>query len=86
MLGRREPRHAGHPLRLHASTRLPDQPETALPLVALENLGRPVARTVVRRDHEVDTRMQVERDLRVHDVRLVAGEDGHDDPHLRANS
>ena len=54
---------------------------TARALVPLENLGRPVARGVVRRDHEVDAGVQVVRELRVDDVRLVAREERHDELH-----
>ncbi len=49
--------------------------------VALEDLGRPVLRAVVRRDDEVDAGVQVKRDLRIDDVRLVANEERHDELH-----
>ena len=50
-------------------------------LVALENVDGAVLGEVIRRDHEVDPRVQVERDLRIDDVRLVASEECHHDPH-----
>ena len=62
---------------------LAEEPEAARPLVPLEDLGRPVVGPVVRRDDEVDAGVQVERDLRVDDVRLVAGEQRHDELHAR---
>ena len=40
--------------------------------------------SVVRRDHEVDAGVQVVGELRVDDVRLVAHEQGHHDPHRRS--
>ena len=84
VVGRREPRHARHPRVLpHLVARLAEKPQAARTLVALEDLGRPVARAVVRRDHEVDTRMQVEGDLRIDDVGLVADEQRHDESHAR---
>ncbi len=51
--------------------------------VAFENLGRAVHRTVVGRDHEVDAGVQMEGDLRVDDVGLVADEERHDELHRR---
>ncbi len=64
--------------------RLADQVEAARALVRLEDLGRAVLRGVVRRDHEVDARVEMERDLRVDDVRLVAREHREDELHRRA--
>ena len=49
--------------------------------IGLEDLGCAILRAVVGRDHEVDTRVQVERDLRIDDLRLVAGKKRHDEPH-----
>ena len=45
---------------------------------------RPVLRAVVGRDDEVDAGVQVERDLRVDRIRLVAGPEGHDELHSAA--
>ena len=82
VFGGRESRHPGHPLGLtHLVARLAQQPQAPCALVALEDLRRPVGRCVVRRDHEVDTGVQVERDLRIDDVGLVADEQRHDEPH-----
>ena len=55
----------------------------SLARVALEDLGRPVLRAVVGRDDEVDAGVEVERDLRVDDVGLVADEERHDELHRR---
>ncbi len=49
--------------------------------VALEDLSRRVPRTVVCRNHEVDADGEVESDLGVEDVGLVAGEQCHYDLH-----
>ena len=82
MLGGREARHARDPLVLaHVVARLADEPQDARALVPLEDLRRAVARARCRSRHEVDPGMQVERDLRVDDVRLVAREERHHEPH-----
>ena len=86
-LGRREARHARHPLALaKVVARLADQMQVSLARVALEDLGRSVLGAVVGRDDEVDAGVQVERDLRVDDVRLVADEERHDELHRQASS
>src|SRR6185312_3345508 len=61
--------------------RLADEAQPACPLVPLEDLGRPVGRRVVHRDDLVDAGVQVVRELRVDDVRLVADEQRHHHPH-----
>ena len=58
--------------------------EATGPLVPLENLRRPVVGRVVGRDDEVDARAQVERELRVDDVRLVPRQERHYQPHRAA--
>ena len=81
-VGRREPRHARHPLALaEIVAGLADQVEDALARVAHEDLGCPVLGPVVGGDDEVDTGREVVRDLRVDDVGLVPREKGHDELH-----
>ena len=84
VLGGGDPSHPRDPLVLaHVVARLAEEPQDACTLVPLEDLGRPVARRVVGRDHLVDARVKVVGHLRVHDVRLVAGEQCHHDLHER---
>ncbi len=81
-LGRREASHARDPSRLaHVVAGLANEVETTRALVPLEDLRRPVVRAVVGRDHEVDPGAQVERELRIDDVRFVPREERHDEPH-----
>ena len=81
-LGRSEPRHTRDPLALaHVVALLVDEMEATGALVPLENLRRPVVGGVVGRDDEVDAGIQVERELRVDDVRLVARQKRHDELH-----
>ena len=85
-VGRGEPRHARHPLVLaEVLARLVDEMDVPLACVALEDLGRPVLRAVVGRDDEVGAGVQVEGEPGVDDVRLVAGEERHDQLHRRAS-
>ena len=84
VLGRRQLGHSRDPLPLpELPGGLAQQTDTALALVPLEDLARPVARAVVRRDHEVDAGREVERQMLLDDVALVADEQSHDDPHGR---
>ena len=53
--------------------------------VPLEHLARPVLRAVVGRDDEVRARVQVEREPLLDHVRLVPGEQCHDELHRRAS-
>ena len=81
-LGRREARHPRHPLALaQVVARLADEMQMPVARVALEDLRRPVLGAVVGRDDEVDAGVEVERDLGIHDVRLVADEERHDELH-----
>ena len=81
-VGRREPRHARHPLALaEIVAGLANQVEDAVARVAHEDLGCPVLGPVVGGDDEVDTGREVVRDLRVDDVGLVPREKGHDELH-----
>ena len=81
-LRRRQSPHASDPVGLpQVLTVLADQMEVAPLGVRLEDLGRAVLREVVGRDHEVDTRIEVEVDLRVDDVRLVPREECHHELH-----
>jgi len=63
---------------------LADHVREPLARVPLEDLRRPVLRPVVGRHDEVDARVQVERELGIDHVRLVAGEQRHDELHWRA--
>ena len=54
-----------------------------VPLVAREHLLGPVGRRVVGDDHLVDARREVEGEVLLDDVALVAHEQGHDDLHER---
>ena len=77
-----EPRHARHPFALaKLRARFPDQVQYAVPLVALEDLERPVGRAVVRRNDEVHPRAEVVRDVRVDHVGLVLHEQGESQLH-----
>ena len=49
--------------------------------MTLEQRARAVARAVVGDDREGDAGVEMERELRVDHVCLVADEEGHDDPH-----
>ncbi len=51
----------------------------------LEDVGRPVLRAVVGRDHEVGARVQVKREPRLDDVGLVSREQCHDERHRRGS-
>ena len=70
----------------HVVAVLAEEMQDSGPLVALEDLRRPVLGAVVRRDHEVDAGVEVEGDLRVHDVGLVADEERHHELHATAHS
>ena len=84
MLGRGESRHARDPLALaERAVRLAEDTDAAVALVALEHLLGPVGRGVIRDDHLVDTRSQVEREVLFDDVALVAHEQGQHDLHER---
>ena len=82
VLGCRQARHAGHPVRLpELLGLLADQGQPAVAREPLEDLGRPVARAVVGDDDVVDAEREVVREVRLDDVRLVADEEREDDPH-----
>ncbi len=53
--------------------------------VPFEHLARAVLGAVVGRDDEVRTRVQVEREPLLDHVRLVPGEQCHDELHRRAS-
>ena len=87
VVGCRKPRHARDPFPLaQALGRLGDQPQHSVAFVCLEHVRRAVARVVVGRDHVVDAGIEVERDLCVDDVDLVAREDCEDELHARRRS
>ena len=75
VLGPCKPGHpcVARPALVHLS-RLPPGMRSSCPvaLIRVEDLRRPVARVMIRDDHEVDTGVQVVRDLCVDDVDLVA--------------
>ncbi len=80
VLGRGQSRH------LRATRRDPlagvaEETHVALPLVALEDLGRSVDREVIGRYDEVDARVQVERDEGIDEIGLVARAGDQDDAH-----
>ena len=85
-LGRREPRHPRDPLALaEPLCRLADEVDRDVPNVGLQDLGRAIPRVVVRRDHEIDARVQVEGDLRVDDVLLVPRKHREDELHAASD-
>jgi hypothetical protein len=86
VLGRREAGHAGAPDALPHRPGLPEETQPSRALVRLEDLGRPVPRVVVGREHEVDARVEVVGDLGVDDVDLVANHQGLDELHRRKTS
>ena len=47
------------------------------PLVLLENLRRSIFGAMIGRDDEVDARIEMERELRLEDVRGIATEERH---------
>ena len=63
-----------HSVLAHVVAVLAQEQEAAGALVALQDLRRAVLGAVVGGDDEVDAGMQVEGDLGVDDVRLVARE------------
>jgi hypothetical protein len=52
--------------------------------ISLEDVGRSVGRVVVGSDDEVDSRGEMEGDVLIDDVGLVAYEQCHDELHRRA--
>ena len=85
-VGRSQACHARHPFVLaQILAGLSEQMHVTFARVALEHLRRPVLRAVVGRDHEVGARVQVEGEPRLDHVRLVAGEQRHDELHRRAS-
>ena len=61
---------------------LPDEMQHSGARVLLEDLDRPVLRAMIGRDHIVDARVQMERDERIDDVRLIARPQRHDQLHV----
>ena len=64
-------------------SRLAEDADAAAALVPGEDLLRPVRRRVVGDDHLVDARREVEGEVLLDDVALVADEQGHHDLHGR---
>ena len=86
VLGRRETRHARHPLVLaKVLAGLADEVDVPRARVSLEHLGRAVLRPVVGRDHQVGAGVEVEREPLLDDVDLVPREQRHDQRHRRAS-
>jgi hypothetical protein len=49
--------------------------------VGLQEISRAVGRAVVRHDNDVHARVQMEREVRADDVRVVANDEEHGDLH-----
>ena len=82
MLGRRQARHPRDPVALpKRAVRLAEHADAAVTLVAGEHLLGPVGRAVIRHDHEIDAGREMEGEVLLDDVALVADEQGHDDRH-----
>jgi hypothetical protein len=70
-----------HPLPLLGLAPVTRQVDVSLPCIPLEDVGRAVVRAVVDRHDEIDARVEVEREVGVDDVGLVAGQQCHHDLH-----
>ena len=78
-----EPRHPGRPLPFpHLLSLLADEVQVPAARIRLEDRKCPVFGAMIRRDDEVDPGVEVKGDLRIDDVRLVAGAKRHHDLHL----
>src|SRR5262249_46130521 len=80
-LGCSEPRHVRHPRALLDRPAPTEERQSTLTFVLAQDLGRSVRGVVVGGDDVVDSPVEVEADLVADDVRLVANQQRHDDPH-----